>query len=92
MNKEDLQKVIDKLNAAIPGGVECPMCHSRNFQVINGSFSNVVQNDLHELVLDGKTVQSLMIICPKCGFMSQHSIGVLCHEVFDKPDKDGGHE
>ena len=86
MNKEDLQKVIDKLNAAIPGGVECPMCHSRNFQVINGSFANILQSKLQELVLDGQSVPSVMIICPTCGFMSQHSIGVLCHEVLENKD------
>lgn len=86
MNKEEIQKVIDRLNAAIPGGVECPMCHARDFRVVTGSISNVVQTGLHELALAGRSIPSLMIVCSKCGFMSQHSIGVLCQELLNTTD------
>lgn len=87
MKKEKLKQIVDRLNASVPGGFECPICHKRSFRVVNGFFQSIVQDDPLALSLDGHSVPSIQIICQNCGFMSNHSIGVLDHELIDNSEE-----
>lgn len=70
------------------GIVRCPMCGGNHFQVVDGYFSNFIQNGLNGFALGGPSVPSVMIICAECGFMSQHAIGVLDPESINhKPSE-----
>lgn len=55
----------------------CPSCRKGTFQVQNGMFINVLQDDLDKIVLGGTTIPVAVLVCTNCGFVSQHSLGIL---------------
>lgn len=66
--------------------LECPMCHSRYFTLIDGYFTNPIQDDFHPIVIgSGQQVPYIAIVCDNCGFISQHALGVL--NLLEKKDK-----
>lgn len=56
---------------------ECPRCGNPNFAVGDGYFINPVQKDFSNFNLGGLSVPSIVLICTKCGFISQHALGSL---------------
>lgn len=92
MKQEKLKNVVDRLNESVPGGFECPICHHRDFQVVKGFFQSIVQDDPLKLDLSGQSVPSIQVICQNCGFMSNHSVGVLVHEYIDNSTENSDDE
>ena len=75
--KAKIQRGIDVLNQRFKGHLTCPMCGSHDFSVADGFIRNGIQADLNSVVIGGKSIPALPIICNACGFISQHAIGVL---------------
>lgn len=76
LSDEEKQKIAQKLNVA---GVKniCPMCGNNQFIMGSGYFKHGIQNSLSDTVIGGPSIPVIPIICNKCGFISQHAIGVL---------------
>ena len=55
----------------------CPMCQNKNFIMADGYFNNSMQTNLEGFELGGPSIPTIAIICDKCGFVSQHALGVL---------------
>ena len=55
----------------------CPRCGHGNFDVLDGYFNQTIQGELTGMVLGGPSVPSAVIACNKCGFLSQHALGIL---------------
>jgi hypothetical protein len=81
MKKEDLSKLVNKLNSSMPAGVECPMCHGRDFEVVDGVFTNSIQQSLNNFQIGGPSVPCVAFVCTHCGFLSQHAIGILSPDL-----------
>ena len=81
METDKLQnKVITRLNERFgKHGKElaCPLCSNKNFIVADAFFVNILQPDINKMTLSGKSVPTIGIMCDNCGFMSQHSLGIL---------------
>ena len=58
-------------------GSICPMCGNKHFALVDGYFSHAIQTDLERVSLGGSGIPTIPIICSKCGFVSQHALGVL---------------
>lgn len=86
MNKEKLTRIVKKLNAAVPGGFTCPICHARGFRLVDGFVSDVLSDVPGTIMLEGRSVTSVQLICSNCGFISQYALGVLDPEML----KSGG--
>jgi hypothetical protein len=57
---------------------QCPMCGHDSFVLADGYFIHSIQPNLGGgLVLGGPSVPTVAIVCSKCGFVSQHAVGVL---------------
>ena len=56
---------------------ECPMCHHRHFEVLDGYFSDILQADYQNVVIGGQTIPSIVLVCTNCGFISKHALGAL---------------
>jgi len=77
LSEEDKNKIIAKLTEK---GVfaNCPMCGNRNFVIADGYFNHPIQSTIEGgIVLAGPSIPTIAIICSKCGFISQHALGVL---------------
>ena len=81
MTPEQTREVIQALHAR---GVTrpCPRCGNGHFTLLEGFFNQPVSGDLTApsngmAFASGPTVPSVVTACSKCGFLSQHALGVL---------------
>lgn len=55
----------------------CPMCGYDTFGIFDGYLSHPVQYNTTQLSLGGEVLPTAVIICKRCGFVSQHALGTL---------------
>ena len=55
----------------------CPFCRKSEFQIENGVFINILQKNWESVELGGESIPVIVLVCTNCGFVSQHSLGVL---------------
>jgi predicted nucleic-acid-binding Zn-ribbon protein len=71
--KQKIIKALEDRGAKLP----CPRCGNKNFILMDGYFNQTIQVDLNGMVLGGPSIPSVVIACSRCGYLSQHAIGVL---------------
>lgn len=76
LSTEKREEIIKKLSEKGTKGI-CPMCGNNHFVVADGYFNNPLQNNLITFHLSGPSIPTISIICSRCGFVSQHALGVL---------------
>ena len=64
------------LKQRLPHEPKCPMCGNTDFVVVEGFVNNLLAKSPNASFFDS-TVPSVPIACTKCGFLSQHALGVL---------------
>lgn len=75
INEESIKLIRSRLPV-----LECPMCHNRKFELIDGLFFNALQQDANTLQLGGPSIPAVVLMCENCGMLSQHSaikLGIL---------------
>lgn len=55
----------------------CPRCGNDKFSLLDGYFNQPIQTDLKGMVLGGPSIPSVVVVCNRCGFLSQHALGTL---------------
>jgi len=76
MEKEEKEKIVKALEehgAILP----CPRCGNKNFTLLDGYFNQTIQTNLTKMLIGGPSVPSIVLGCSRCGYLSQHSLGVL---------------
>ena len=71
--KKEILKALEERGAKLP----CPRCGNQSFTVIDGYFNQTIQTALKGMVLGGPSVPSVVVVCNRCGYLSQHALGVL---------------
>ncbi|OGH05860.1 MAG: hypothetical protein A2W22_05400 [Candidatus Levybacteria bacterium RBG_16_35_11] len=71
--KQEIIKALEKQGARLP----CPRCGNQQFILIDGYFNQTIQNELQGMLIGGKSIPSVVIACNRCGFLSQHALGIL---------------
>lgn len=78
MLTNDKKKEIVQALASRVDKMECPICHQGSFTLIDGYITDSVQNEFSNQVIGSKTtLPSVALVCNNCGFISQHSLGIL---------------
>lgn len=74
-----LNKIIEKVNPVY----SCPLCGNNKATLIDGLLNNYIVDfkKMGSVQLGGTSVPVAMLACTKCGFISQHSIGVLFNGI-----------
>lgn len=56
---------------------DCPMCHNKAFTILDGytNFALTVQLGMYDF--GGRSLPIALIVCNRCGFISQHALGAL---------------
>lgn len=78
--KEISQEQKDKIVKALTdrGATKsCPRCGNDKFTLLDGYFNQPIQTDLKGMVLGGPSIPSAVVACNRCGFLSQHALGIL---------------
>lgn len=71
------QEIAKRLNERVQN-FSCPMCHKGQFTIVDGYVLETLQNDYKNLIIGGgHLIPSVIIVCNNCGYLSQHSLGVL---------------
>lgn len=85
-SSEQREKVINSLKEH---GVRnpCPRCGNKSFIIAEGYFNRSIQSDLKGFRLGGKTIPTVVTVCDKCGYISEHSLGVL--GLLETQEKEG---
>ena len=76
LTPEQKDKIIQALTdrgAKLP----CPRCGNDTFTLLDGYFNQIIQPEPKGIVLGGRTVPSVVVVCNRCGYLSQHALGVL---------------
>ena len=71
--KNDIIGVLQNRGVTLP----CPRCGTNEFVISDGYFVQSVQTELAGTVIGGPSIPSIAVVCKKCGFLSQHALGVL---------------
>jgi hypothetical protein len=71
--KRRIVEALEKAGVKLP----CPRCTNDNFRLLDGYFNQPLQVELGGLVLGGPSVPSVVVVCTRCGYLSQHALGVL---------------
>jgi hypothetical protein len=71
--KQQIIAALERAGARLP----CPRCGNNNFTLLEGYFNQTVQTRLPGIVLGGPSVPSVVVVCTRCGFLSQHALGSL---------------
>lgn len=76
MNSEEKEKIIKALEERSAKN-PCPRCGNQQFALLDGYFNQTIQNKLEGIVIGGPSIPSVIVVCNRCGFMSQHALGSL---------------
>ncbi len=71
--KDKIIKALMERGARAP----CPRCGNQSFTLLDGLFNQPLQTELGNIVLGGPSIPSVVVVCTRCGFISQHALGVL---------------
>ena len=78
LNDNQKKEIIQALNSKIGRQIECPICHNHTFIFVDGYLVQNLQDDMTNIVIgSGSRLPSVAMVCNKCGFMSQHNLGIL---------------
>ena len=78
LSQEQKNHIVNTLTQRFQNnGVRCPMCGDNHFIIADAYFNNQLQDELTNINLRGPSIPTISIICDRCGFVSQHSLGVL---------------
>jgi ribosomal protein S27AE len=55
----------------------CPRCGHLSFSVIDGFFNQTIQENFSGFVIGGQSIPAVVTACNNCGYIAQHSLGVL---------------
>ena len=78
------EEVISRLNEKLSQTMKCPMCGNNHFSLVDGFFINSIQKKPGEFQFGGQSIPTVSIICNRCGFVSQHAIGVLDPDIMQR--------
>jgi len=83
-DKQEIIKALEERGATRP----CPRCGNNNFTLLDGYFNQTIQTELKGMVLGGPSVPSVVVACNRCGYLSQHVMGVLGLLQSEESDND----
>jgi thymidine kinase len=76
LSPKQVQKIIDKLNE-LKAVKPCPRCGNQSFTVLDGILNHPIQKNINNVNIGGPSLPSIVVVCNKCGFISQHAIITL---------------
>jgi hypothetical protein len=71
--KEELRGAIQERGAL----TACPRCRNNSFTLVEGYFTHPLQDNFKSISLGGPSIPTVVVVCDRCGFLSQHALGVL---------------
>ena len=74
--EKNKEKIVSEITRKV-NNLKCPMCFSKSFTMTEGYFAHVLQNDLKNINIGGKSIPVVPIVCKNCGYILEFAAGVL---------------
>ena len=71
--KKEIIRILNERGVRLP----CPRCGNPSFILIEGYFNEMIQPNTNTLNIGGPSIPSIITACSRCGYLSQHALGVL---------------
>jgi hypothetical protein len=71
--KDKIIKALADRGVTLP----CPRCGTYDFTLLDGYLNQIIQTEPAGIVLGGRTIPSVVVACNRCGYLSQHALGIL---------------
>lgn len=71
--KIKIAEALEKSGLNLP----CPRCGNEDFFIADGYIVHILQENSFKHSLEGAGLICVAVICQKCGFISEHSLGTL---------------
>ena len=78
--KSEKNKIIETIKSKLPakpGGLVCPMCQQKEFEIEEAYFIQLTQINYHKLRNGGKIVPMAPLVCQNCGFVANFALRPL---------------
>ena len=72
MTETEQKAIIEKYNELVKN-LECPMCHGKQFSLVDGFITPSLESKIGSATLGGRTLPCISIICNNCGYVSLHA-------------------
>ena len=69
----DIIRRLEERGARLP----CPRCGNQDFSILDRYIHIPLQEDLETFNVGGVWMPSIAAVCTRCGYISQHLLGVL---------------
>lgn len=76
MDEETKKQIINALSQRV-GSFVCPICHQSKYTFVDGYTVDAVREDYKAILLGGRLIPSVMLVCNNCGHIDRFSLGVL---------------
>lgn len=73
MQKEEITQILKERGAL----QNCPRCGNSHFILVDGFITHYLQPNAIGVTLGGLSMPCVAVVCNNCGFMSEHSLGLL---------------
>ena len=80
INKEEKQKIIETIQKKLrerQKTLVCPVCGNNGFILAEGYTQDSLQDELAGIVIGGKSIPVVIVVCNHCGHVIRFSLGVL---------------
>ena len=83
ISDEEQKEIVAKLQERGVKADKCPMCGNGKFIITDGYFNhqvlarNAIIANGGAIYIGGTSIPTVAITCTNCGFISQHSLGIL---------------
>lgn len=80
INREEKQKIIETIQQKLhekQRNLVCPVCGNNGFILAEGYTQDGLQDHLAGIVIGGKSIPVIIVVCNHCGHVIRFSLGVL---------------
>lgn len=80
INQEKKQEIKNSLELKLKEKsrqLKCPICENSSFILADGFTQDSLQEGLTGIVLGGRSIPVIIVICDHCGYVLRFSLGVL---------------
>ena len=71
--RDRIVKKLEEKRAVLP----CPRCSNNSFMLLDGYIAMSVAARSDSLILGGRVIPQVAVVCTNCGFIAHHALGVL---------------
>jgi len=72
--EDNKEKIVEELIRKVPN-LECPVCHTKNFEFGGGYFAHDLQDNLNNRSMGGINIPTVPLVCKNCGYLLEFAVG-----------------